>query len=93
MQRIKFTELEILAIKGFASVFNYRNADDEKADNATAINAVDIAEAVSIPVNRAKGAMGSLAKKGLLVDWNEPDMRGLSHITDKGIDTYYKLFG
>lgn len=85
-----YTDLELVVIKAFHPGFNYNNPEDEKADNATALTVEDVVGITKLNNLTAKGVIGSLHKKGLLVDWGEPDMKGISRVTDEGIDAYYK---
>lgn len=85
-----YTDLEMQVIKSFSVAFNYSNAEDEISDNATAISAIDIAAATGLNVRTVKGVMGSLHKKGLLIDWGG-DLNGNSAITEEGIEAHYSL--
>ncbi len=86
----KYTELEIVVISCFDEAFNYTGQpEQEKADNATAFEVADVTKRTQLTNSEAKGVIGSLHKKGLLEEWGEPEMEGISHITDAGIDAYY----
>lgn len=87
---IYFTDLEKQVIGAFDVAFNYDDAESEKSDNATAINARDIDKKTGMGINVAKGVMGSLVKKGLLQEFGD-DLPDNCSITDAGIDAYYLL--
>lgn len=86
---LHLTENERRVIVTFSGAFNYDNAEDEKADNATCVTVEDCASLAGMKTETVKGIFGSLYKKGILQDWDEPDMYGVSYIPDFGIDVYY----
>ena len=88
------TPLEEQVILAFEIAFNYPGRpESEKSDNATVIDVRDVSAKTGLDIKTVKGVFGSLYKKGILEDWNEPDMVGVSFITNDGIDAYYQLAG
>jgi hypothetical protein len=89
-----YTEGEKLVIQSFKTCFNYHGyPETEKNDNATVISVKEAANFTGMPVDKVKGIFGSLYKKGILEGWDElVGGSGVdSHVTNKGIDVYYKL--
>lgn len=87
----QYTKLEQEVISHFHIAFNYDNAHDEKEDNATCINVLDIANDTELSINTVKGVFGSLCKKGVIEPWDEADMQSEHFITEKGIDAHYSI--
>ena len=79
------TFLETTVIAAFNT--NYSNAEDEKADNASCGSVVQIAKTTGLTLPVVKGVFSSLVKKGLIFDYNEDSIFGL---TDNGIDAHFE---
>ncbi len=67
--------------------WNYDNAEDEKADNATIFKLEELVEHSKMNLKSLKGVAGSLTKKGLICETEEPNTGNLAlSFTDEGID-------
>lgn len=89
----KLTANETTILKAAAATsFNYDTAADEKADNATIFTVEDVATATERTIASVRGVVGSLFKKGLLCETEEPNTGNTAiSFTDDGIDAFYAL--
>jgi len=85
-----YTDKERRVIAHFDVGFNYRTADQEISDNATALSVEELAERTGMTISTVKGVVGSLVKKDILVPWDdmEPGIQGL-YVTEEGINAHY----
>lgn len=73
---------------------NYKDAESEKADNASWVDVADLAKATSLKQSSVKGILASLVKKGLAEGGHEKanGVPGdLQVLTDAGIDAAFAL--
>lgn len=88
----KLTILEQLGLVAAAQIsMNYKTAEEEKADNATAFGVPELAKAIKKTQNQTKGIVGSLTKKGLLTEIETSQNVMALHFTELGIDTYHAI--